>query len=188
MNEYYLKTKKYTCKDTKEVCIGYENYLQTDHWKRFRDSIIKQRKKCECCGAIEPIMNVHHISYINIGKEKASDVALLCIDCHKYIHRVKNGEAVCSDERILRLVKKNKPTKSKAKTTERTCDNCIFFTKSKEGGKFHPLCTKTMIYYPKHQIGYNCRKFNSKYETVTKKSKKSAKKKKNNKNKNNSNK
>lgn len=113
MQDYYLTKKKYTCRDTQEVCFGYTNYLNTQHWKKFRDNIVKSRKKCECCGAIEPIMNVHHISYSNIGKEKDRDVALLCVNCHKYIHAIKSGKAICSDERILRLVKKPKRKKPK---------------------------------------------------------------------------
>lgn len=111
MQDYYLTKKKYYCRDTQEICIGYNNYLNTEHWKRFRDSIIKERKKCECCGAIYPIMNVHHISYSNVGKEKQKDVALLCYDCHRYIHEIKNGNVVCTSERILRLVKKPKRKK-----------------------------------------------------------------------------
>lgn len=111
MQDYYLTKKKYTCRDTQEVCFGYENYLNTQHWKQFRDKIIKSRKKCECCGAIEQIMNVHHISYSNIGKEKDRDVALLCINCHKYIHDIKSGKVECSDKRILQLVKKPKRKK-----------------------------------------------------------------------------
>lgn len=43
--------------------------------------------------------------------------------------------AICSDERILRMVKKPKITKNKAKKSERICENCIFFTRSKEGNK-----------------------------------------------------
>lgn len=58
-------------------------------------------------------MNVHHISYSNIGKEKDRDVALLCVNCHKYIHEIKSGRVICSDERILRLVKKPKRKKPK---------------------------------------------------------------------------
>lgn len=172
MQDYYLTKKKYTCRDTQETCVGYINYLQSEHWKRFRESIIKKRKKCECCGTANPIMNVHHISYSNVGREKEKDVALLCEDCHKYIHEIKSGKAICGDERILRLVKKPKCTKNKAKKTEIICENCIFFTRSKEGNKSHPLCSKTMIYYPKAQIEYKCRFFKSKCEQKTKKSKK----------------
>ena len=115
MQDYYLTKKKYYCRDTQETCIGYNNYLQTEHWKRFRDSIIKERKKCECCGIVSLIMNVHHISYRNVGKEKKSDVALLCPDCHTYIHEIKNGNVVCTSERILRLVEKPKRKKPKRK-------------------------------------------------------------------------
>lgn len=126
MQDYYLTKKKYTCRDTQEVCFGYQNYLNTQHWKKFRDSIIKSRKKCECCGTTEPIMNVHHISYSNIGKEKDRDVALLCISCHKYIHEIKKGIVICTDKRILRLVekpKRKKPNKN------------IFLKKSKKTSK-----------------------------------------------------
>lgn len=164
MDKYFLNKKKITCADTKEICYGYKEYLLSEHWKNFRLSVINSRKKCECCGKTYEIMNVHHISYKSLGKEKSKDVALLCEDCHKYIHAIKSGRAICSSERILRMVKKPKHTKNKAKKSQRVCDNCIFFTRSKEGNKSYPLCTKTMIYYPKAQIEYNCRNFKSKYD------------------------
>lgn len=163
MDKYFLNKKKITCADTKEVCYGYSEYLSTEHWNRFRTSVIKNRKKCECCGSEKEIMNVHHISYNSLGKEKPKDVALLCEDCHKYIHKIKSGLAICSDERILRMVKKPKAIKNKAKKSERICENCIFYARSKEGNKIHPVCSKTMIYYPKAQIEHKCRFFKSKY-------------------------
>lgn len=163
MNNYYLNEKKYYCPDTKETCIGYKNYLQTEHWKNFRLSVISSRKKCQCCGTDDGIMHVHHLSYKNVGKEKSGDVALLCNNCHEHIHKIKSGEEVCSDEAILRLVKKEPRKKKTVKhTNERTCKNCVFFTRSAEGGKKIPLCTKTMIYYPETQM-QNCKKFVSNY-------------------------
>lgn len=120
MKDYYANKKKYYCRDTQETCVGYDNYLKTQHWKQFREKIIKERKFCEICKNVEYIMNVHHISYKNIGKEKKSDVALLCNDCHKYIHKIKNGEITCSDKAILKFVKKPKRKKSiKKKNTKR---------------------------------------------------------------------
>lgn len=175
MDKYFVGKKKITCTDTKEVCNGYNEYLCSEHWKRFRASVIKKRKVCEICGGTSYIMNVHHITYNSLGKEKDKDVALLCVDCHKYVHEVKSGKAVCSDERVLRIVKKPKASKNKAKNAERTCENCIFFTRSKEGNKSHPLCSKTMIYYPQSQIEYKCRFFNSKFSTKTNKTKKKKK-------------
>lgn len=69
---------------------AYNVYLQGDHWKKFREETIKERKKCEHCGTEDNLI-VHHKSYLNLGNEKPEDVLVLCDDCHKNIHMKSNS-------------------------------------------------------------------------------------------------
>jgi len=69
---------------------AYNVYLQSDHWKNFREETINERKKCEHCGTDENLI-VHHKNYFNLGNEKEEDVLVLCDDCHEKIHIKKNS-------------------------------------------------------------------------------------------------
>lgn len=63
----------------------YRIYLQTTHWKKFRNEVIKQRgNRCERCGCQEKLQ-VHHLRY-ELFKEKYRDVFVLCDDCHQQEH------------------------------------------------------------------------------------------------------
>ena len=64
----------------------YENYLKSEHWREFRKTILKKRKRCQSCG-IKEKLNIHHKHYRNIGKEKNEDVIVLCQDCHLRYHK-----------------------------------------------------------------------------------------------------
>jgi hypothetical protein len=75
-----------------------EHYLKSDYWKEFRANNIKS--ECFCCGSHweDSIWNydddgnctewleLHHINYKNLGKEKKNDVITVCSLCHDYIH------------------------------------------------------------------------------------------------------
>ena len=64
----------------------YRDYLQSDHWKQFRESIIRARRmKCEVCAS--PVdLNVHHKHY-RLGDEKPRHVSVLCRFCHEQFHK-----------------------------------------------------------------------------------------------------
>lgn len=64
----------------------YKFYLLTKEWKRIRKRVIKRAKGiCETC-KIEKIVDVHHLSYKNLGKEKLCDLRGLCRECHSIMH------------------------------------------------------------------------------------------------------
>lgn len=75
--------------------VKYEEYLQSDHWKAFASSIRTSRKVCNDCGLHEmqsrrwlgQSLNVHHLTYERIGKEKPEDVVVLCLRCHLNRHQ-----------------------------------------------------------------------------------------------------
>ena len=103
-------------------CIPYYSYLNTRHWKRFRDGYITHLREtesvltCSRCGistigvmqvrtqmedgseyiqtvAEEPVWNVHHLTYERLGEEEFSDVTLLCVMCHNLEHHPESHAA-----------------------------------------------------------------------------------------------
>ncbi len=67
----------------------YYKYLSSAKWKNKREQVLKRDKNlCQICG--KKIANeVHHLTYINLGNEKMSDLISICRDCHKKIHGIK---------------------------------------------------------------------------------------------------
>jgi len=63
----------------------YFEYTQSGHWKTF---VAKYHKHgCRACG--EPgFVQLHHVSYDRLGREKPSDVIALCPNCHEKVHRI----------------------------------------------------------------------------------------------------
>jgi 5-methylcytosine-specific restriction endonuclease McrA len=61
-------------------------YLASQWWKDFRKMILCERGHiCQTCGAMRTLQ-VHHIDYSRLGKEKRTDVVVLCKMCHKRTH------------------------------------------------------------------------------------------------------
>jgi len=70
----------------------YQKYLQSTHWKERRKLAIEEAgSRCEKCGmprwlariAYPQDLNVHHLSYANLGKEQYEDLEVLCLRCHE---------------------------------------------------------------------------------------------------------
>lgn len=70
---------------------SYYSYLRSDLWVNFKKTyFIKNKiKKCAKCEATE-FLSLHHRTYIRLGKEKFSDIILLCSKCHKRKHNILN--------------------------------------------------------------------------------------------------
>jgi len=73
----------------------YENLLQSDYWKGFSYSLIKERNfTCEDCGRRfynqRNKLQVHHLVYrdINPWSYKPEEMVVLCEDCHKKRHGI----------------------------------------------------------------------------------------------------
>lgn len=65
--------------------LEYDEYLQTTHWRNFREQAILFYQKCKLCNTQEKLC-VHHSCYENIGKETFNDVVVLCESCHLKFH------------------------------------------------------------------------------------------------------
>jgi hypothetical protein len=73
----------------------YETYLLSQHWREFSiRAKVAKRYCCEECHTTEEKarkkfrqgLNVHHKTYENLGREKLSDVEVLCYGCHMARH------------------------------------------------------------------------------------------------------
>ena len=63
----------------------YEKYLRTGHWRRFRKHAARHLEQRCPCGA-RSNLQLHHMTYERLGKERLEDVAWLCGNCHQKLH------------------------------------------------------------------------------------------------------
>lgn len=67
--------------------MPYDKYLETEHWKHFRNEALKWAgHKCQLCNKEDTTLVIHHKTYENRGRETFNDVIVLCENCHKLIH------------------------------------------------------------------------------------------------------
>jgi HNH endonuclease len=67
--------------------LPYQEYLASVWWRRRRHLRLQKAKgRCERCGAVTSIADVHHIHYDRRGDERDSDLEVVCRDCHRKLH------------------------------------------------------------------------------------------------------
>jgi len=96
----------------------YKEYLKSKHWKNKRKEFYKTTEaKCSWCGETKNL-NLHHLTYDNIGNEKLEDLICLCASCHKKLHQETDKFKV-----------KRKPIKKKKNKIPKRilCPNCKYF-------------------------------------------------------------
>lgn len=82
------------------VQVDYSTYLKTDKWRD--KSHARMEYDNFCCYACKKsyeygvtTLNVHHLTYRNVGNEPLSDLVTLCENCHKNFHLIKKLEEEC---------------------------------------------------------------------------------------------
>ena len=71
---------------------GYLAYLASDHWQRFRRLALSAAgHRCARCDddgrtTIDVFLEVHHLTYERLGRERLEDVEVLCTNCHMVEH------------------------------------------------------------------------------------------------------
>ena len=69
----------------------YKEYLEGDHWKRFRQQVLEfWNWKCCLCPSSKKL-EVHHNTYDRLGRERLSDCVCLCHECHRKVHGQMKG-------------------------------------------------------------------------------------------------
>ena len=72
----------------------YEEYLESTHWTTFRDDYFSRHpKKCAITSSEDDI-HLHHVAYVNIGKETDEDVVPLCREMHELVHQLNENRQI----------------------------------------------------------------------------------------------
>lgn len=67
--------------------MSHDEYLQSPWWRLRRHARLKKADgKCERCGRVTSIADVHHVYYNRKGAELDSDLEVACRDCHRKLH------------------------------------------------------------------------------------------------------
>ena len=109
-----------------DMSTEYDKYLRSEHWQSFRERFFKtsavaknmRRKfggvRCEFCLA-DGVLHLHHKTYKRLGKEKLSDVVLICKTCHEAVHKrhrsKKNKGLWDATNRVRKRAKKHQEPK-----------------------------------------------------------------------------
>lgn len=86
--------------------ITYRQYLKSNHWKDVRKRFYKKHRgkiKCFNCGRSKVILHLHHKTYARLGKEKLTDLVLLCKSCHRQEHNLPKIKLWGWVRRIMRI-------------------------------------------------------------------------------------
>lgn len=67
--------------------LSYADYLKTPLWQRTR-ALAKERalNRCQLCNSPEQL-DVHHRTYVRLGREHDADLTVLCRECHGIFHQ-----------------------------------------------------------------------------------------------------
>jgi hypothetical protein len=91
----------------------YARYVSSDEWRRCRtrflrtsDRVRRMVKKyhriiCEFCHS-DSKFNLHHKTYKRLGKERATDLIILCDHCHQTVHDLAKKVGIESATRHVR--------------------------------------------------------------------------------------
>ena len=73
----------------REIKPDYETYIKSKEWKLVRQRYFKSNmpQVCFACNTKkETGFHLHHKTYKRLGKEKLTDLVLLCKECHQSCH------------------------------------------------------------------------------------------------------
>jgi hypothetical protein len=142
-------------KDYEELCYRLEGlgihslaeYRRSQWWKRAYDMMVKSgQKTCLCCET-QYWLQLHHLHYRNLGREKVRDLCWLCFRCHGFVHEfaLRNGLSVrratqqLASRRHVKAPTKRKWFKRKSRQSWKR--NVI----AKRGGKFYAKRDHSLI-------------------------------------------
>lgn len=65
----------------------YSDYLRSEHWRKTRRRAVQRSGgMCKRCYAEDCRLEIHHLTYERIGRERESDLIALCASCHAKEH------------------------------------------------------------------------------------------------------
>lgn len=82
----------------------YNEYLYSNEWRTIRGSILsRDLESCLNCGDTASLQ-VHHITYDNVGQELNEDLITLCKSCHIEIHNVDYDTRKLIESNCINLI------------------------------------------------------------------------------------
>lgn len=82
------KTNPFVARLLRTIKLLYKFYLTTPHWQKVRARALKHAKNtCQKCGKKGGVLDVHHLTYGTLGRERIRDTEVLCRPCHKSLHK-----------------------------------------------------------------------------------------------------
>ena len=127
----------------------YKDYLNTEHWKQFRQKIYRVRKICQNCSRKDKPLNIHHIVY-NRFNEKEDEVIVLCQECHGKLHKRKKWIIKYRNGEPLNFTHTSRPDSLLYSQSEvkRKCNRCglnhpVFYKMFKNGKKHLSIACPT---------------------------------------------
>ena len=80
--------------------MGYGEYLETPEWRQKRETALRKAcDACRLCGDEDVPLNVHHVRYVNRGRERPEDLIVLCRPCHARHHDQPEGSIMAVGKR-----------------------------------------------------------------------------------------
>lgn len=65
--------------------VSYADYLASPYWrKRAKQIRVRDKNRCRVCRL--RAADVHHLTYVRLGRELDLDLLLLCRECHTQVH------------------------------------------------------------------------------------------------------
>ena len=85
---------------------NYLEYLLSPEWQAKRAERLKlDNYKCTVCGQ-EDFLEVHHLTYVRLGRERMEDLRTLCEDCHEDGHGLKPSDSFAQFRREQKRYRK----------------------------------------------------------------------------------
>jgi 5-methylcytosine-specific restriction endonuclease McrA len=79
----------------------YDEYMASARWHAIREwALALHGRRCQECGATAGL-EVHHLHYDTLGRERPEDLRVLCWRCHEAADRTRAGEARHRSEEAL---------------------------------------------------------------------------------------
>lgn len=99
-----------------EIVKNKNEFLNSDYWNQIKriyrqpigrkEGIKRQYYTCEFCGSLETMnLHLHHLTYKNIGFEKAEELVRICYKCHSKIHGNEEKSKKEYDEQRRKITK-----------------------------------------------------------------------------------
>ena len=89
------KQKSFNWPSIQKDTIDYQQYICSKEWNQSKarlTTLSNDNYSCRMCNNSETL-EVHHITYANLGNETINDLCTLCSKCHNYTHLMAGNGA-----------------------------------------------------------------------------------------------